>query len=219
MKKITVTFCDDNSQAVNVSIKEGGRTIRKRISMDSFLKCLFSSSKNEKNYQPIGILPNGYVTGAISANGTKECRVTIQLPAQIRPIIFYDTVYTVPFPALVFYFEAGKAGSVTVSKCYAVKEENMLNETSRLYQYPFGNVYQGNGNICWGNISLPEINKLKDFDQLPEIFFSSSTNDDLWHSGFSGARTQREFLNNLKTMQSFPEDWLIPCNKTAIDLF
>lgn len=219
MKKINISFCDDDSQVVNVTIKEDKKTSRKRISFKDFITALLMSTMNDDSkYRPIGTLPQGYVTGSISATNTKDCKVTLQLPAQIRPILYYNKLYNIPYPALVFYFEAGKDGRVTESKCYASTENN-LTPNIPLYRYPFGNVYSDTNNICWGNIALPVIEELKDFDKLLTLFFGGSTNDDLWKKGETGSSTQRELIEKLSKMESFPNEWLSLVASDASNLF
>lgn len=219
MKKINVSFCDDDSRIVNITVKEDKKTSRKRISFKDFITAILMSTMNDDSkYRSIGLLPQGYVTGAISATNTKDCKVTLQLPAQIRPMLYYKKIYNIPYPALVFYFEAGKDGHVTVSKCYASAEESLTPDT-KLYHYPFGNVYNDKCNICWGNIALPVIEELKDFEKLLTLFFGGSTNDDLWKKGNTGSSTQRELIEKLSKMETFPSEWLSPAPDDTSILF
>lgn len=217
MKNINISFCDNDSQIVNVTVREkGGKTVRKRITLDSFLRAVSDSITEEQQFRNIGTLPYGYITGAISATATKECKVTLQLPAETRPVLYYNKAYTVPFPSIVFYLEAGKKGNIVNSLCYAATAP--ITPNTPLYHYPFGNVYD-TGAICWGNIGLPTISALKDFEQLLTLFFSAETNDDLWKSYDSGAKTQREMLEKLSKMEKFPDEWLSVYSLESSKLF
>ena len=210
MKKIIVTFCDDDSEAVNVSIKDEDRiTKRNRITMDSFVEALLESQKTNEDFIPLGSMPEGYVTGAMSQSYPDHRRVTLQLPAARRPVLYYGKLYNLPYPSLVFHFETGKNGNITHSKCYAAGNSR-ITEGSSLYKYPFGNVYDS-AKICWGNIVLPRIESFADFEKLLPLFFGAETNDDLWSSSNVNCdvKTQRELLEALSKKEIFPAEWLV----------
>lgn len=219
MKQICATFCDDNSQAVNVTIKENGSSRRIRISMESFVESILESAKAEENFQCLGAMPPGYVTGSISPSCLQKKKVVLQLPAEIRPILYYGKLYNIPFPSIVFLFETGKNRNVVNSYCFAA-DTDPLTQESTLYEYPFGNVYS-NASICWGNISLPEIDSFSEFKKLIPLFFGAETNDDLWLSDItkSGAKTQRELIEMLSEKKVFPKEWLVLKHPAAEILF
>ena len=140
-----------------------------------------------------------------------EYKVLLQIPSAKRAVFYYGTSYYVPFPSIVFLFETGPRGNLTKSQCVAAG--NISN--NEFYHYPFGNVYD-DYSICWGNVFLPQISEMRDFDKITTAFFTSDTNDDLWTAPISqNIKTQRNMLEELSKMDFFPKDWLRPCHFNA----
>lgn len=52
----------------------------------------------------------------------------------------------------------------------------------RIYQFPYGNVFSRDHNICWGNCQLPRIETIDDISNVIELFFSAAVNGDLFAS-------------------------------------
>lgn len=195
----------DEVEYVDVTVKEDESITRKKLDLSDFLMMLNESHEGAK-YIPIGRVPYGYVTGAIAKGNTFWC--TLALPAQKRNIIYYGEMHTIAFPAMLFHFKV-QGGKLNESKCFALKEDT-LTEKTKLYAYPFGNVYE-DGKICWGTCSIPKCEKMADVERYLELFFSAGTNDDLYRGIVAKEyMNQRALLEFLKGEEQFPVEKLLP---------
>ncbi len=193
-KNMTVSIVQGDNRAIITINHTDGTSVRKTVSIQEFKNAMDAASSDIPKGNLLGPLPEGYLESRYSSPGN-FC-VWTALPAKLRTILYYGKAYHVPFPPLLFFFEAEKA-NVTKSSLYAF--HGQAAQGAALYHYPFGNVYH-NGRICWGNIKLPRIMKLKEVECLIEAFFSSDTNDDLFHNVHH--KTQRELLHSLD--KTFP---------------
>lgn len=202
--EIEVKMESGRDKGVDITIKDGNSIQRKCISLTSYLSILNESVQTEEIYLDLGRMPYGYQNGGISPSKKHSFWCSVKLPAQERTLLYYDSVYTVPFPGLYFCFHVENK-KLTKSICYACEEES-----DKLYYYPFGNVHD-DGKICWGNCTIPEVEQISDVEKYVQLFFSGSTNDDLWQGRIycKGIHTQRQFLESLKGKKEFPKDVLI----------
>lgn len=201
---ITAVFSDKAESLVQLLIEEdSGIASKKNIRLSEFKSILELSYEAKSNMLPIGKLPKGYYDGFLSAGDELSYSMAVFAKSDMRYINYYDELFYVPFPALMFKFEV-KKGNVTVSEVFAM-DTDQPSETSKLYHYPYGNVYR-NGAICWGSNALGPVLYKKDLDNLITCFFCSGTNDDLFKS--DRYQTQREFLMYMKGRKVFPKDLL-----------
>ena len=150
----------------------------------------------------IGRLPQGYYDGALSP-AENTFKMAVSIPAAVRPVQYFDTVYVVPFPALMFIFCIA-TGRINVSKVVAL-DTDVPQEDSIVYHYPLGNVYD-DGKICWGNIALPGISNPLELPKAVSAFFASETNNDLYE--VVDGRQQRQLLEELSNADTFPKRYL-----------
>lgn len=211
---------DDIADVVRVQITDSdGCVSQKIVTYDCFLEMLRDSSVSSTDYVGLGAMPNGYVDGSISVKDSNTFRVITKVPADKRPLTYYDSTYVAPFPSLVFEFQVVK-GNVTDSHCFALRESDQM-----LCHYPYGNVHNS-GSICWGGNILPQLSRLKDVDILVALFFGSRTNDDLFNSAYvqgSGeneewTQTQRALIEHMVKQDSFSEKHLVPTGRFLEDL-
>lgn len=201
--KIT-SVIDSNKSLVSVVIEENGTEIRKSILFREYQKACVSVDAGS-GVQRVGKLPEGFIDGGV--DGT-NFEAIIKVPGGKRPFKYLETEYFIPFPDMVFHFVAQK-GRVTATETWFADENGVL------YHYPYGNVYV-NGAICWGGNLLPSIGCLKDFEKLVTLFYSASTNNDLYQNvetkigGRKVELTQRELLELVSKEETFPKKLLKP---------
>ena len=210
---------------VTLGYKNGG-SIVKKVKYNDFITMLNdsveegSSSVNFSS-KSWGGIPDGLIDIAYQ----DECNflALVQVPAELFIVQYCGNKYSIPFPSLLFAVKV-VGQRVTGTRVYAVKDKKVTKE-SALYHYPFGNVYN-DGDICWGGNSLPNIEGVKDTFKVPQIFYSSPTNSDLWKSGED---VDVEKLGNepvlskvyafLNGQKEFPLDALMPTTYKVEQLF
>ena len=192
---------DSCFREVSVRLEDKGIVTCKKIPMADFLSLLQNSAAMGQVMR-IGRLPQGYYDGALSP-AENTFMMAVSIPAAVRPVQYFDTVYVVPFPALMFIFCIA-TGRINVSKVVAL-DTDVPQENSIVYHYPFGNVYN-DGKICWGNIALPGISNPLELPKAISGFFASETNNDLYE--VVDGRQQRQLLEELSNADAFPKRYL-----------
>lgn len=208
---ITAMFSDKEENYVKLFIEDNfGIAVKKKVRLAHFKSVFDLSCHSKSDMIPIGELPKGYYDGLLTAEDETSFVITICVTSGMRYLCYYDERFYIPFPTLMFKFGV-KKGRVIVSEVFSL-DTNRPCRTSKLYRYPFGNVYD-NGNICWGlNILKPVLCK-KDLDDFVALFFSSGTNDDLFKS--NAYDTQRALFMYLKGEKTFPKELLMENKKYA----
>lgn len=210
--KITSVLNSD-SPYVFVRIEEEGREVQKMLSINDYRRVCADLKATDRKVNRIGVVPAGFVDGGVS-DDTHEA--IIRIPAGKRPLFYMGKEFVVPFSDVVFYFSAVN-GIVDKTQIW------FSDEYGRLYRYPYGNVYS-DAKICWGGNVLPDVQSLKDFEHLVELFFSAPTNDDLYvHvrvviEGKKVSLTQRELIEYVSGRDKFPVEILTPCGMSIGDL-
>lgn len=219
---LNITIEDSQPGIVTIEIIEFvdglKKVTKKRISFDNFVNIINESTIQSEKMR-IGKIPTGYYDGIIDVNGNYECLVVI--PEGIKPLIYYDKTYIIPFPNLLFFFQV-KNFILTSSKVFALKSQN-INDNTLVYRYPFGNVSE-EGSICWGLKNNQKIeskhNSMKDVEEFISMFFGSPTNDDHWMSKRVKEKyvTQRCLIESLVKESRFPSELLVNTNIKVGDL-
>lgn len=213
--KVIATIDTKFPQAVHVHCEDDDNiAVLKNISYQDFVELLTESRTSDCKVNRIGTLPVGFIDGGYETI-TSSYEAIIHLPAGTRPMRYFDEVYIVPFPDLVFYMKAQK-GKITSSKVFAL-ESGDTSEKAKLYRYPYGNVYD-DGRICWGSnaSTLPKIHCLKDFEKVVTLFFGAETNNDLYQSpkiekdGVLVNMPQTELVKLLQGKENYPVEFLNP---------
>lgn len=198
---VKAIISSENTNIVETEVTKGnGEIERKCVSLESYIAALKNCTEKEEEFIHLGQLPYGYVDSKISISELSTFSVVVQLPKDIRPIMYYEGVYQVPFPSLFMYFNVIES-KVVESKCFAA-----VGDETKLYHYPFGNVHS-NGKICWGNMNLPKVQTLEEVNVLVSMFLSSDTNDDLFSTNQVGM-TQRALIEEIKVLKEFPVEKL-----------
>lgn len=215
---LTFTIEGERPQIVTVetleTIKGFKRASRKEILFRDFLN-MINESYISQGMIHLGKLPRGYYDGRIDVNENGfECLVVV--PEGIKPIIYYDKVYTIPFPSLLFFFRI-QSGILKYSNVYALKKDN-VDDNDYVYHYPFGNVHS-DGSICWGSNTVNGIRNFREVEKAVSMFFGCSTNDDLWErnrinvSDKDPRILQRGLIESLMGQKKFPLELLVKLNK------
>lgn len=200
------------------TIDDTGIHQAKYVDVYDLLNALMNSRIEKERSYHIGKLPQYYFDGMIyrSRSGAFSGQMLLAVPKTRTITQFHDTRYEIPFPALLFVYHL-KDGRIVRSQVYALKGKKWDYKTE-LFLYPFGNVHTGTCEICWGSNVLPEIKELSQLDVVTSLFYSSSTNNDLYSPERTKWRAQnvRELYELLKDKTRFPENKLVPCDKGCI---
>ena len=183
--------------------KDDRQKVRKQLYVDEFIDYL-KNSLEEAEYTRIGALPYGYYEGALGKAGNNK--VVLVIPAGVREMSYFDEDITVPYPELVFFLKTDSSN--------LVQSHVMAKVGDKLYHYPYGNVY-ADAHICWGRNQIKDIRNMVDFNMIPQLFFGSGTNNDLYSAGTNVIKKpefvyQRGLLETVSKLDTFPEEYLVP---------
>jgi hypothetical protein len=155
------------------------------------------------------ILPKGTVLYQEESDGTKI--VVLERERARRDVIFHNTPYRqVGHPKLLFAFLV-RQKKIQDCQIVAVKDV-MVKPTTKLFRYPFSNVYPDN-RACWPEIRSIKINHLFELQNLPDLFFNSPANNDL----FQGENL-RDWFYKLQN-KDFDDKELTPLKVNVQDFF
>lgn len=191
---------------IHTSITDGIPVVSKKEVLPNALLELLSCSRENRQYLRLGNMPNNFYDGCIGENNSFKAVLFLQGGPQYS--YYYGTSYLLPYPNMIFFIES--TTKITQCKVFCTIESCLqLSNKSKLYQYPFSNVYK-NGDICWGDISLPNIGKIKDFQIIPQLFINAEMNEHLYIKGECNKTDLplRELLMTLEHKESFPEEFL-----------
>ena len=196
--------------------EERGAITKKRIAFNDFVDAINRSVvENDNDYMELGAMPKGYYNGGISKEDSFFGILSV--PERKYPAKYHEEGFLIPYPSLVFRFTVKKKRLVD-SVVYAVTDANITDKTE-LYYFPYANVYR-NGTICWGENNLPQIGCMEELQLLPELFFGSPYNDDLFQSQWlkHGIHGMYELMKRTSEMDRFPNEWLEPYSMTVGNL-
>ena len=123
----------------------------------------------------------------------------------------YAEIPNVPYPlifmGLVLKEQADGSLTYSSSKLY-VSKVPVFSENTRLYKYPFSNVYSDQ-RICWGEmderVRHSRYSGVLQAGGLLDEFISGINNDDLFNSNHSHRRDRRLFENFMDLSQNYEE--------------
>lgn len=212
-----IAFDDINTVEATLTDVDGCK-ITKRITRDEFIKVLML--ENEV-WEDIPRLPMG--TAKTKWLDEKNYRIAIYVPGDVRPTIFLkkEKPLMIPFPNLIFYFDI-KNGTKRQSYVFSVKEEFAgLKDETKLYNFPYGNVSPGSGNICWGGNTLGTINAPLLLEKMIGLFFDAPMNTDLYQPGISSKEDLplELLLTTVNGEDRFDKELLVPTGHTIGSLF
>lgn len=196
-------------EEVKVDITKRGITETKNVSLDALLEC-FGKSQSPSEAIYSGFLPENCLSVNIRDNSKS---VVIWHPLLHCDYAYYKTVYeNFPIPRMVFGFDINPKGRVEGYRMAVVDDEKPKPGT-KLYEYPFSNVYSDT-RICVGAAnSLPTYERLYTLASLPNLILSLPNND----HNFSCTNNRlklgyRELLDHMRDKPSsyYYEKVLIP---------
>ncbi len=198
----------EDIQIVDVTlVDEDGCKISKRLSLSEYIQVL---SEQSDVWTEIPKVPKGTVK--LNWRDKENYRIAVFIPKDVRPTIFLKRgePLMIPYPNLIFYFEM-KNGTVSKSLCFAVKDSfESITDTTKLYNYPFGNV-STSGSICWGGNFLGILKgNPQELEKRISLFFDAATNTDLYEQGVSCKKSipLEELYNELNGKEFFDEELL-----------
>lgn len=235
--EMKITLSDQNVYVVVEGSAPNGEMFQKKVTPKQLLDILGDSFPEESgedcgDLKLVAPLPSrcssyehveGFYLGSETSNGSR--RAIFYLPSE-RRVMYYQTTenpYLFEFPALIFYMETRKDKvDASAIRIFAVKEKslNEIGSDTKLYHYPFGNVYT-EGRICWGSTQLPEVQSFNDFKKIILTFFGGVTNDDLFSRTGKVCKEiacQRELLEFLVKEDKFPKQLLVDTKRTLAEL-
>jgi hypothetical protein len=155
------------------------------------------------------LLPPGTILYQEELSGRKI--VVIEVKKQQWDIIYFNTPYSaVGHPKVLFEFVL-RAERIEQCRIFAMKD-GPVKPSSKLYRYPFGNVYQ-DFRACWPQLNEIGITQLTQLRNLPNLFFRSSTNN----HAYSG-KNLRELYISLQG-NDFDDETLVYTGLTVADQF
>ena len=211
----------DDYHLIKIIINEDdGSRSEKEITRQTFSEIFKQESKNEyfcKNeiFRTFPEVEN--IEGLLyGSKHQKDMKGIYFVPAAKMYMNIVGEKSMIPYPSMIFCFSA-KAGILLTSYCYAVKEKKLseLKASTKLYNFPFGNVEPYDHHICWGTNKMTNLYDYEDLREAIGTFFYSESNKDYVSSGKSFNKkygTYEEFLKILKEKERFPGNALVPCD-------
>lgn len=209
-------------------LEDDGSQVEKTITVQNFREIF--KEKEAKKYFCLNPMFDTYKP-AESEKGlicgvqrTDSCEGLFFVPADKRYMNVAGEQNMMPYPGLLFRLSATN-GKLMESRCFAVKERQLseLTLASKLYAFPFGNVYPMDAHICWGSNQLAGMYDYEKLRGAITTFFCSESNMDYVKTGESYAKkygTYQNFLGELGKKDVFPKTALVrsPFKATLFDL-
>lgn len=193
----------------DVTCREDDRVSRKRLKPEEFFG-LFDESKDgdSEDMKQILRLPDSVICAAQDVNRVDTFDAVLFFPAEKRLFSLFGEISRIPFPGIVA--KVGVRNGVRTEALVFATDTNSITDNSPLYLYPFGNVSDV-GKPCFGNISTGELKDATYAPLIMELFFAGDTNNDYWSPirVNHAAKTQRELVENLKKLETYPSEWLM----------
>ena len=195
--------------------KPGGVISRKEISPID-LYCAINASLDCEAYLSSGLLPEHCIHVSMS---DKEKRLVIWNPELHADICYEEKEYqNFPIPRLIFGVRLLESGRV--AECsLGVVEDGPLSSETKMFYYPFSNVYENSG-VCTGNNVLPTYKKLTLLKNFPRYLLGIPDNDDFYDPKHNKpGLSHGELLERLhgKDPAYYYPDILVPNGQTLED--
>lgn len=212
MSKVVITFDEDQdneSVGVDIITSDKGCT-HKRIPFKTLLENLEICTQVHSEKKFIGKLPYGFVDGCVGDNSEDSLGVVLDIPKGKRCLFYQKGEQKwngiVEYPRLLFALTV-ENGKYVDKICFALHENDELNENTKMYRFPFSNV-SSEGRICVGSARFEKVHNFLDVEEFVESFFQSTYNGDYYDTGFTKAYKQFvDLLENVK--QRFPDEILV----------
>lgn len=190
---------------VTVKMKNGSVVSTKSVTLADLLMALSRDMEITT-----GILPHGtrFYRGTVQAYD-----IGIQVATKVRTAEFRlpevgSKTMTVPFPEMLFIFSVRNKRIVDTKVFSCIPPIGRPHD--RLYMFPYGNVYDKTGRVCWGSVVLPDVAEPVMLDGIVARFFTSVFSGHLM-SGTStfhppdGVVNLRTLLEHMSGQEHFPD--------------
>ena len=160
-------------ESIKVEEKRNDVVSVKQITPDDLIE-IFAKSAQETKSVETGFLPENCLS--VKIRDTKK-EVSLWYPALYADITYQTTLYeNFPLPRLVFAFGIDAVGRTSTHRLAVIADEKPTPET-KIYEYPFSNVYTHTG-ICIGvSNTMPVHKSLRTLAALPNFILGLPNND------------------------------------------
>ena len=203
-------------ETIRVEEKRKGITSVKEIMPDDLIQ-IFANSAQEATFIETGFLPQNCLS--VKIRDTKK-EVIIWHSALYADVSYYNTVYEhFPLPRMVFAFGIDPKGKTSTHRLAVIADEKP-SPITKVYEYPFSNVYSHTG-ICIGAANtMPTYSELRSLATLPNYILSIPNNDHNYSVTNNKLKLgYRELLDHLKDKppEYYYEEVLMPRKYTLQD--
>jgi hypothetical protein len=192
--EITITV-NPAKGTIKVAETNDGVTGAKYISPSALVSC-FEKGITESKCVESGFLPENCLSVSVT---DRMKHYVIWHKALYADITYHDTLYGhFPIPRMAFGFDVMTNGRVAGCRVAVTADEKPTPET-RVFEWPFSNVY-ANGGICIGAAnSLPVYKDARTLSTLPYLILSLPNNDHNYSRGGNRLKLgYRELLDLLR---------------------
>lgn len=222
MKRICAEYSSEDMNNVRITLEDNGLVINKTITFEEFKAGILACEKTDEILFRPYKMPYNYIDGIF--NISKELTGNVAFFVQGQPQLMFfggdKDGGLVPFPSLVFFFSVDE-GKVAASVVFAVKEtdKSKICDSTKLFNYPYGNVSPYNGRICWGGNPLKKCNSWSELEAIIRLFFNAPTNSDLYRPKESISKdiSLPTLIKRVKDTETFDLNLLKPANATFGD--
>ena len=209
--KLVIDFSDEVMGATVVSETSSGAIEEKPVSMEDVEALFASNVSSDTGYLPSN--PKVQIIRHMKVEGETVVCVVVpphvrDIPVDNRRFPDLQTL-KLPIPHFMMWIRYNTNGSIidtragcteffpvisdnetsftgdtSVTCAMARRRENpRTTDDVRIYQFPYGNIFSHDHNICWGNCQLPQITDItRDVIKVIDLFFSAAVNGDLFAS-------------------------------------
>jgi hypothetical protein len=221
---ISANFSTDLDRNVNLQMEDDdGLMINKTINFYDFKEAINNCKfTGELTYCCIDKLPSTFLKGYFAVEKNLTGRIALFIPEMIQRMAFVTLKDSemIPFPSLIMFIDIVE-GVIENTDIFSIKEEksSQVDDTTLLFNYPYGNVSPYTGRICWGSNPLPIIESFKMLDELILLFINSPTNNDL----YLPMQSVNKNISLIKLIKSqaprsnFNKKLLVPTNISFLD--
>ena len=204
-----------SGKIVVAELKRDGAVSFKEISPIDLYFMLNESYRSSETVET-GFLPAHCLSASI---GKAEKTFVLWNPELRADMTYRDVEYPgFPIPRLVFGIRLLDTGRVAGCTLGVVADEKPT-PASRMYHYPFSNVYE-DSRVCTGNNVLPRYKKQAALVNFPRYLLGIPDNDDMFSPERNRLRLgHKELMEHLKDKEPayYYTDVLIPNGKTLGD--
>jgi hypothetical protein len=147
-----------------------------------------------------------------------DITVTGWVPGLEYPFLYQERSFLVRVPTMVYQIEWNANDKVVQSLRLAVTTDDTVTAESRLYRWPFSNVYGHSQRVCWTEHVQCDLHEV--VEKAVFGFLQTPNNRDLFGVGSSHNspyRDYEEFLQAVVDNGGVPVEWLIPLGKTVAE--